>query len=83
MKLFVIHMYISTVHESVLADHICRPQASCLCSENVTIGFKTSIHITYSLFCGKDKARTRQLPYCDELLVSLFCDSSVWGDRLE
>ena len=37
--------YICAIHESVPTDGItrCLPQARCLCSENVAIGFKTSI----------------------------------------
>ena len=48
----------------VCANEFCVPQARCLCSENVAIGFKTH----RSLFRGKNSARTPEL-----LEVSKLC----------
>ena len=35
--------YICAIHESVPTNARCLPQARCLCSENIAIGFKTGI----------------------------------------
>ena len=45
-------LYICAVHKSVPTNARCLPQTRCLCSENVAIGFKTSMD-TY--FMGKKR----------------------------
>ena len=50
--------YICAVHELCQQIVRCLPQARCLCSENVAIGFKTSIE---AYFIEKNSARTPEL----------------------
>ena len=58
------NLYICAVHESVPFTSLCQriacclPQVHCLCSENVGIGFKTSIE---AYFMKRNSARTLEL----------------------
>ena len=50
--------YICAIHESVPTNYTLSPQSRCLCSENVAVGFKTSIE---AYFVEKNSTRMPEL----------------------
>ena len=70
--------YICAVHEFEPMDRTLSSTGSCLCSENVAIGFKTSIE---AYFLGKNSARMPEL-----LEVSKLChnfEQSIFSNILK